>query len=325
MSTTREPSAAGTYGVTAAGDNGRPAVGLDALRTPSGGFAMVALDQRESLREMFPPGPAGELVGDATLTTFKQTAAGVLSPYASGVLLDHPLGVQRERPGALARGCGLVLAADALHSSRGGGVHGSALDPAVDADLIGSTGAAAIKYLVIWRRGDRSFVPALNLFLELADSAGVASFVEGIVRPADEDWASAEDRHEAILEAAAELSPGASVYKAEVPGYQPGDISGVTGQAEQLTAVVEGPWVVLSNGIQQADFAAAVTSACAGGAHGFLAGRAIWADTVVEQDVVGALTGRSVARLRALTEIVEGARAQGGHPRRSAAPEGTPP
>jgi sulfofructosephosphate aldolase len=287
---------------------------------------MVALDQRESLREMFPAGAGGTLVGDSTLREFKQTAARVLSPYASGVLLDHPLGVQHEWPTHVARGCGLVLAADELQSSRGVGVQGSALDPAVDAELIESTGAAAIKFLVIWRRGDRSYVPVLQSFLELADSAGVPSFVEGIVRPENPSgWASVGDRHQAILEAAADLSQGASVYKAEVPGYLPGDLTAVTEQARQLTAVVGRPWVVLSNGIEQADFAESVALACGGGAHGFLAGRAIWADTVTEHDVAGALAGRSVARLQALTEIVDRARDAGDDPKADAVLEGTLP
>jgi sulfofructosephosphate aldolase len=258
---------------------------------------------------MFPAGPGGQLVDDAALTRFKQSAAQVLTPYASGVLLDHPLGVQADRPDMVAQGCGLILAADQLHSARGTGVSGSALDPAVTPALVAATGAAAVKFLVIWRRGDRSFVPALQDFLALAETAGVASFVEGIVRPPEgSGWASPTDRHDAILEAAADLSPGASVYKAEVPGYRPGDLSAVGTQAKQLSGVVGRPWVVLSNGIQQSDFADAVAAACAGGASGFLAGRAIWADTVPEPDVAAALRDRSVARLQRLTAIVEDSR-----------------
>lgn len=267
---------------------------------------MVALDQRESLREMFPTASDGQLVGDNALRSFKQTASQVLSPFASGVLLDHPLGVGRHRPSGVAGSCGLVLAADVLHAVCGEGVQASTLDPAVDLELIAETGAAAIKYLVIWRRHDRSWKPSLQAFLALAESAGVASFVEGIVRPESAgSWSSVEDRHAAILEAAADLSPGASVYKAEVPGYRPGDLESVREQSQHMSEVATGPWVVLSNGIRQPDFAEAVTVACAGGASGFLAGRAIWADTVSHPNPVEALRSRSIGRLQLLSGIVE--------------------
>jgi sulfofructosephosphate aldolase len=283
---------------------------LAPLMTAEGGFAIVALDQRESLREMFPAGPGNELVGDDALRDFKRTAAQVLTPHASGVLLDRPYAVTTaERPTWIAPTCGLLLAVDVLHSLRGAGVADTDLDEDVTPDFIKGTGATAIKLLIIWRRGQDKHVRTVQRFLELAAAAGVGTFVEGIVRPpVDTDWKSPADRHEAILEAAADLSPGASVYKAEVPGYVAGDVSGVLDQSRALTEVVDGPWVVLSNGVRQADFADAVTEACAGGSSGFLAGRAIWSDTVAEGDQRAALLDRAVPRLHALSDIVRTSR-----------------
>ncbi|MCS5732516.1 aldolase [Herbiconiux daphne] len=286
---------------------------LAPLKTPEGGFAMVALDQRESLREMFPPAVDGTLVDDAVLRSFKETASRILTPHATGVLVDRPLGVTLpERPDWIDRGCGLILAADVLHSVRGAGVVGSSVDQEVTADFVRATGAAAVKLLIIWRRGVRDHERTVQQFLELADAAGVASFVEGIVRPPEGgSWVDAADRHAAILEAAADLSRGASVYKAEVPGYLPGDLSQVRDQSRALTQAAEREWVVLSNGVQQADFADAVAESCAGGASGFLAGRAIWADTVVERDPAEAMADRSVARLKRLSGIVRKSRLEG--------------
>ena len=284
---------------------------LSRLSTPSGGFAMVALDQRESLREMFPTDPSGDLVDDQVLVEFKERTAQILTPFATGVLLDKDYGVLKAaRPSFLADNCGLILAADVLHSRRGVGVVSTSLDPLIDKSFIEGTGAAAIKLLIMWRRGaDPATADLLARFLDLASSSGVASFVEGIVRPAiGEEWIDVADRHDAILEAAAELSPGASVYKAEVPGYIPGDLGSVRASAAALSAIVDGPWVVLSNGMQQVDFSSAVRESCAGGAHGFLAGRAIWADTVAEDDYAAAITGRSIGRLMDLREIVEESR-----------------
>jgi sulfofructosephosphate aldolase len=279
------------------------------LSLPHGGFGMLALDQRESLRNMFVRAGAGPVVDDGTLRRFKRHALEILSPHVSGVLLDRPLAVRQTRPAEIAPGCGLILAADDLHHGPGGQVESTELDPLVTPAFIEVVGAVAVKLLVIWRAGqDRErradLVPA---FLDVARRAGVASLVEGIVRPdGDEPWVSARHRHEAIILAAAELSSfGPTIYKAEVPGYVEGDLSRVHEESVRMSEVVGGPWVVLSNGVRQADFADAVLSACGGGAHGFLAGRAIWSDVVGEPDEPLAFRTRSMSRLDRLVGIVE--------------------
>jgi sulfofructosephosphate aldolase len=282
------------------------------LSLPRGGFGVLALDQRESLRDMFARAGAGPVVGDDTLRRFKQAALKILTPHASGVLLDRPLAVPEKRPAGIAPGCGLILAADVLHHSPGGpGGHleSTDLDPLVTPAFIQAVGAVAVKLLVIWRAGRDHARRAdlVSAFVDVARRAGVASLVEGIVRPdGDEPWASAGHRDEAIILAAGELSSfGPTIYKAEVPGYAEGDLSRVYGESARMSQVVGGPWVVLSNGVRQADFAEAVRSACGGGAHGFLAGRAIWSDVVGEPDEASALQRRSVRQLDQLVRIVE--------------------
>jgi sulfofructosephosphate aldolase len=279
------------------------------LSLPHGGFGMLALDQRESLRDMFVRAGAGPVVDDGTLRRFKRHALEILTPHASGVLLDRPLAVPEARPAGIAPGCGLILAADVLHHGPGGRLESTELDPLITPAFIETVGAVAVKLLVIWRAGrDRERrADLVSAFLDVARRAGVASLVEGIVRPdGDEPWASARHRDEAIISAAAELSSfGPTIYKAEVPGYVEGDLSRVHGESVRMSQVVDGPWVVLSNGVRQADFAEAVRNACGGGAHGFLAGRAIWSDVVGEPDEASAFRTRSVLRLDRLVRIVE--------------------
>ena len=62
---------------------------------------------------------------------------------------------------------------------------------------------------------------------------------------------------------------------------------------------------MLSQGVPVDKFANAVEIACRNGASGFLAGRAIWADTVREPDYAAAIRTRSVARLKDLIAIVD--------------------
>ena len=253
---------------------------LRSLQTDLGAFAMLALDQRESLRGMFPRTSDGDWASDQELVDFKAEAVRVMSPFASGILLDRPFGLAAGRPAALSVSGGLIVAADILHQQPRQLMTHSSLDPEVTVDLIQELEAVAIKFLILWHpgKGRDTRRRTLSEFTELARRASVLSLIEGVVRTDhDEPWASAQERHEAILSAAEEFTEfNPDIYKAEVPGYVPGDVSGVAAHSEQMTAIVSGAWVVLSNGVEPVIFPAALTEAVAGGASGFLAGRAVW-------------------------------------------------
>jgi sulfofructosephosphate aldolase len=263
---------------------------LDALARPSGTFLMVAMDQRESLRTMM-----GGDAPDERLVGFKLAVARELSPHASAFLIDRHFGFDRVVREGLAA-CSVILAADALDDA-GGVVQETEVDEAVDPE-----GAAALKFLVIWRddaeRGRR--LEKARRFVELAESFGLLSVLEGIVRVPE------EERDERIVEAAAELSSaGPSLYKVEVPQHGRGDADAITRRCREIDAVVPMPWVVLSNGVELADFPRAVEASCRGGASGMLAGRAIWSDLVNEPDPAPLLREVSVPRLEQLAEIVD--------------------
>jgi sulfofructosephosphate aldolase len=65
------------------------------------------------------------------------------------------------------------------------------------------------------------------------------------------------------------------------------------------------PWVVLSQGVDPADFPGAVEASCKGGASGTLAGRAVWTPAVPDDDPTAALRTYSVPRLHELAAIVD--------------------
>jgi sulfofructosephosphate aldolase len=65
------------------------------------------------------------------------------------------------------------------------------------------------------------------------------------------------------------------------------------------------PWVVLSNGVELDNFPGAVEAACKAGASGFLAGRAIWSDLVLEDDPAPRLREVALPRLERLAAIVD--------------------
>lgn len=278
---------------------------LSALARPSGCLAMVAMDQRESLRAMFAEHDAGP-VPDDRLTRFKLDVARELGGYASGFLIDREYGFDQvvDRR-LLPPGCGLILAADSLlHPPGGGPVADTALDDEVDPGAARARGAVALKLLVIWRRDARRAerLAMSAEFVRRCAASGLLSVLEGVVRPEP-----GEDFDELLLAAATELGGlRPSLYKAQVPRYGRDDPAAITRVCERVTAAVPVPWVVLSQGVRIEDFPAAVQAACRAGASGFLAGRGIWSDTVAASDPVPLLRTRSVDRLTRLAGIVDG-------------------
>lgn len=281
---------------------------LDAIARPGGGLAMVAMDQRESLRHMFDLAGAGR-PGDDVLVGFKRAVAAELGGLASGFLIDRDfdgLGVLRD--GLLPSDCGFILAADALEQEPGGSVEDTGLDAGA-LDDARADGVAAIKLLVIWRRDARreARVELAERFIAAARERGVLSVLEPVVRAtpgelADGSW----DQEAAIREAARELSAlRPSLYKVQVPLGGAGSEAEQRAESERLAADILGPWVVLSQGVALDRFADAVTAACRAGASGFLAGRALWSDVVGAPDVPAALRELSRPRLERLVEIVD--------------------
>lgn len=276
---------------------------LDALARPSGGLAMVAMDQRESLRGMIAahrPGP----VGDDVLLAFKLAVAREVGKYASGFLIDREFGFYTVADQhMLPPDCGLILAADSLTYEANGRVYDTTIDPAIRPGDARRRGADALKLLVVWRRdggADRRLAMAAE-FVRSCAAVGLVSILEGVVRPA-----GGENPDDLQVEAARELGAlRPTLYKSQVPRAGSGDIDAIGRVCARITAVLPVPWVVLSQGVSIADFPGAVEVACRYGASGFLAGRAIWSDTVAATDPVPLLRTRSVDRLRVLADVVD--------------------
>lgn len=282
-------------------------VTLEAIARPSGALAMVAMDQRESLRAMFDAAGRGR-PADAVLADFKADVARVLGPLASGFLIDRHFGLERVRE-LLPSSAGLILAADALEQADGGPVEETDLDQAVLAPDFDLAGVAALKLLIIWRRDERreARVALAARFVAAARDRGLLSVLEPVVRatPAELD-AGTWDADEAIREAAREVAPlGPSLYKAQVPLAGRGSAAEQEAASAALGACIPGPWVVLSQGVDRERFLPAVQAACRGGASGFLAGRALWSDVVGAEDVPALLRERSAPRLERLVEVVD--------------------
>ena len=280
---------------------------LTNLARPSGALAMVAVDQREALRGMFAAHQTTP-VPDSQLTQFKVDVARELSPFASALLVDQEFGIDAIiNQKALTGGCGLIAAADLLVGPPGGAATDTAIDPDVDPIRMRDIGSVGLKFLILWRNDESPDVRAqlVEDFNKLCKVSGLPSIIEIIVK-APTDTSKSFNREEELIIAAKEAATWKpDLYKAEVPFHGEGDLSAITKNAERISEAIGSPWVVLSNGVKQPFFNDAVKACAIGGASGFLAGRAVWADIVGSADIPKALREVSIPRLKALAEVVD--------------------
>jgi sulfofructosephosphate aldolase len=279
---------------------------LKPLARQSGALAMLAIDQRESMRAMFAE-KQPEPVTDKQLSDFKIQALQTLTPYASAVLIDRQFAWDRAvAEKAVAPSCGMIAAMDHFIASATEIVADVKIDKEVNPAEVKADGGVALKLLVPWRP-DESAEGRLAMvadFVARCKAAGLISIIEPVSRGARDGRKF--DLHEGIIAAARELgNTGADLYKAEVPLHGKGGESAVRAQCAELTKIINGPWVVLSSGVGPDEFPQAGEWACKEGASGFLAGRAVWRNTIGEKDVQKALSEDGVNRLKRLCDVVD--------------------
>ncbi len=289
----------------AAADPRATARGLGSLARSGGTFAMLAIDQRESLRTLL--AAAGHGATDADLSRFKVDVARALSPVASGMLIDRDYGLGPVvAEFAVAPGCGLIVAVDRLIQAPGGPLQGSELDRSAMTEALVDAGAAALKFLVVWRPDDPVEPRARTVgdFVEGCRRLGLVSVLEGLIQVPGVSDGPVVDA--AILAAAREFAPFApDLYKTHVPTHGIGEPGEITARSAEITAAIGRPWVVLSAGVPVDRFPAAVAAAGAGGASGFLAGRGVWGPSIRTSDPVAALADDGRRRLEELVAIAD--------------------
>ncbi len=255
------------------------------IATDDGTFAVVAMDQRNTLKRMF-AAVGQEDPSEEELRGVKQDVISALSPAASAFLLDPTYGVPALHAvsASLDKVPGVLVAAEP--SSRGSynGEPRASLAPGQDARWVRDQGGSATKFLV-QLRADRAPAEGVDLAGEALDvvreliedcrEAGVPSVVENLIYPLPEEEAlTPERRADAIIEAAAALDAlKPDLLKLEYPGSP--------SACRRLAEVLTVPWAVLSAGVGFDEFAEVLRISCdEGGASGFIAGRAVWKDAV---------------------------------------------
>src|SRR5579875_1243900 len=288
------------------------ATGLEAIAGPDGTLAIIAMDQRNTLRRML---TAAERPTDPdTIRAFKVDVAEALSPGASGILLDPDFGVPAVREaGVLAGGCGMLVAAEPPDRVIWKGEPRASLDGGTSAAEVRAMGGDAVK-LLVQMRPDRTHRPGEpDLVAEVVDvvrtvvedcaAVGIPSVVETLLYPLPgEDPLSPRRRAELITESARILSDvRPDLLKLEYPS----DAAGCRAVGEAVSV----PWAMLSAGMDFEPFLAAIADACdEGGASGFIAGRVYWKEAVAldGEERRAFLSGTARARLERSLEAMAG-------------------
>lgn len=280
---------------------------LKDITRPSGGFAMLAVDQREAMRLMFAAAGVPSPVEDSVLTNFKVNAAKILSPYASAILVDHQFCYRQVvEQQVVAKSCATIVAADAFIPGNGMPVDSVEIDKSVNPQAVKRDGAKALKLLVLWRSDEdvQQRLEMVRTFNELCHSNGLVSIIEPVVRPPR--CGDNFNREQAIIDAAKELGDsGADLYKVEMPLYGKGPQQALLDASLRLNEHINMPWVILSSGVDEKLFPRAVRVAMTAGASGFLAGRAVWSSVIGLPDTELMLRDISVPKLQRLGEIVD--------------------
>lgn len=244
-------------------------------------FTILAVDHGASLAETIQP-DAPENVSYEQLLRTKQNVLSYLAPYASGVLIDPVYGLAPAvMAGALPGNVGMMLAVE-------DGDYASMEKKAQLFDGWGvaqakQAGANAIKCFFYYHPDD----PQVALFQEAFVKELVADCAQNDIPLFAEPLSyntTPETRRAVIIETARRISQlGIDILKVEFPVdvYAQPDEAVWKAACEELTAVCQTPWALLSAGVDFEMFARQVKVACQAGASGYLAGRAIWKDGVV--------------------------------------------
>jgi tagatose 1,6-diphosphate aldolase/sulfofructosephosphate aldolase len=281
---------------------------LDDIAAGDHVFSIIAMDQRNTLRRMF--AAAGHDATDDDLRTAKADVARILTPGASGLLSDPTYGVPAiTEAGALAPGCGLLVAAEPAERRSYQGEPRTHRDPDLNARWVLDQGGDALKFF-LQLRADRPAPGAgepdlvaegLAVCAEIIKDCraeGVPVVIENLIYSRPGEDLTAQAREDAIIEAARALNDlDIDLLKLEYPGSPEG--------CRRLAGILTRPWAVLSAGVPFDQFTGIIEIAAdEGGASGFIAGRSVW------REVVG-LSGRhreefltTVARPR-LDRLVE--------------------
>ena len=273
-------------------------------------FAILAIDHQDSLRRALDR-------TDDDLIAFKKDVVGTLQAEVSGVLLDPVMGAAQAVEAGLARDIGLLVELEKADYSMEPLPQQVEIDPAWSVQKIKRMSADGVKLFFYYHPDNAALAEAQNAIIRdvVADCAAwdIPLYAEPIISPNPGGPAAGTDAYRAdfgraVIESARQIAAlGVDVLKMEFPidiTHAP-DESAWSDACRQLSDAVDIPWVLLSAGVEFPTYLRQVEIACAAGASGFMAGRAVWGDACAINDLSQQrdwLADEGIQRIRQLSD-----------------------
>lgn len=268
--------------------------GLRRLADDNGRFKMLAMDQTGPIVNPIKAARGLDHAPYSDVSAVKRMLGRYLSPKASAVLIDPPLGYSAVIADIPPRK-GLLLATEWARWEVTATGRKSSNIPGWDPSVIRRVGGDAVK-VNLWYRADVSpdvkahQLAYLDGVKEACRANDIPFVLEFLVYPfpseTQEEFAARRvELVQGSLDDKDVMNPeGVDVYKLEPPTEvanvpDPDSAAAVPVQArfDRMAQDLGRPWVLLSAGATPSDFFRLLTYAYRAGASGYLAGRAIWA------------------------------------------------
>lgn len=291
--------------------------GIQEIANDQDRLTITALDHRGSLRRALRPDDP-QSVPFETVVEFKMKLTKALIPHSSAILLDPIYGAAEAlKQGYVSGDDGLLVSLEATGYEEGaGGDRVSSIAPGWGVEKIKLMGASAVKLLLYYNPGSETASQQEDLLEFAAEECrkyDIPLLVEPMTYsipggPQKGTTEFAKLKPDMVIQTARRLVPlGVDVLKAEFPAdpnFEDDDVQ-MAAWCRELNDASDVPWVLLSAGVDYDTFKRQVEIACAEGASGFLAGRAIWQEVpdLAEDEQANFLNTTSAGRLKELTRI----------------------
>lgn len=241
-------------------------------------FRVLAIDHRDSLRRFISPHDPSS-VTRADVVGLKRALIRAVSPLATGVMLEPEFSIPELVP-ELAPGVGFFAALEAQGYLDDPGSTITTILPGWSVVAARQSGADCAKLLVPFHP-ERSTAEA-----QVAVAADVVAEcrrvgIPIVLEPLFFDLDDPADRFRVVLATAERFAGlGPDLLKLPFP-IDPGSAASTAERiaaCRQVTERCSQPWAILSGGGSFESFESQVRDALAGGASGFMVGRALWAE-----------------------------------------------
>lgn len=257
--------------------------GLQQISSQRGTFTALALDHRQNLRKANPA-----LASDESLSRFKLDVTSTLASRSTAVLLDPEVSAaQAITQRAIPNNVGLVVAVESTGYAGDATARQAQLIPGWSVEKAKRMGASAIKLLVYYHPDSPTANEIESFTKNIADECVKHDLVL-MLEPlsyslAESKKLSSEEKRYVVVESAKRLTPlGADILKAEFPLDVTESNQTLWKEAcEEISAVTNVPWILLSAAVDFEVFLQQVVVACNAGASGIAVGRAVWKEAVM--------------------------------------------